>query len=446
MNYASTRSTSVATPSSRFSLLLLLFLVTVGLRAADPYSKEIDRSFAAVPEVAYAQKNGFLEILPATDNKIRFVALISIEAGDEESAQQFFRNMELLTTESSTSLDLRLNLNNVTSWTTTNRRSLIKFGNGEKIRGVRNFEVRSTLYLPPTEVLALALRFGDVELGAAVSLNDLSLVLSNTDLRGGAVGGELEVDARFGSVVLESVVGRISGKLSNGRLEIEQGGSELDLNTRFSELLLGPMQSVDLTSSNDKVEISAVTGRLRLNERFGRYRLGTTGRADIVSSNGDYTVEKGGEYTVNGRFTTMEFEEVATLVLDGNSNCTYRIDRLEEVRGDGRFTNLKVDRLTDGAELDLTNGELNVDLVGPEFSGIQVDGRFFELNIRRVEAERYQARAKLSSGRFEVPEELTARIDKENGSKLEKHFLTEGATEASPTIEANGTNGSLRIR
>ena len=446
MNYSNKRNANGATPVNRLSLLLLLLFLALTVRAADPYTKTIDKTFAAVPEVAFAQTNGPLEVLPATDGKIRFVARVSIDAGDEEVAQRFLDKMDLLVTETSTSLRLRLSLDNVTSWTIIGTRSVVKFADGEKIRGVRNFDVRSTLYLPPTQLLELSSRFGDIDMNSRVVLNNLTLELSNVDLRGGAVKGDLRVDARFGSVLLESATGRITGKLANNRLELTRGGGDLRLDTRFSELELGPMESVELVSANDQVEIATVTGRLKLNERFGHYRLGTTGRADIVSNNGEYTVEKGETYTIDGRFTTIEFGELATLILEGNANCTYRADRLGEVRGDGRFTDIKVDRFTGRAELELTNGELRVNQLAPSFTGIQVDGRFFEVDVRLTGATTYQAKAKMTFGRFDIPEGLTLRVDKEDGSELEKHFLAGGATEASPAIEVTGSNGSLRIK
>ena len=444
MNYSNSMSTGNALLIARFSLLLLL--VTTTLRAADPYTKTIDKSFAAVPEVAFAQANGHLEVLPATDGKIRFVARISINATDEAQAQQFLDRMDLLATESSASLELRLNLNNVTSWRTTGNRSLIKFADGEKIRGVSNFDVRSTLYLPPTQLLELSVRFSDVNMDHQVVLNNLTLALANAEVRGGVVKGDLRVDARFGSVLLESATGQITGTLTNNRLELTRGGGNLHLNTRFSELELGSMRSVDLTSANDQVEIAAVTGPLKLNERFGQYRLGTTEDADIISTNGDYTVATGGTYTINGRFTTVEFGQVTALTLTANANSTYRADRLSDLRGDGRFTNISVDQFTGRADLDLSNGEFRVDQLSPSFTGIRVDGRFFEVDVSLAGAAVYQAKAKLTFGRLDVPEGLTARVDKESGNELEKLFLSEGATEDSAMIEVTGSNAALRIR
>ncbi len=445
MNSSSNANTNSDASGNRFSLLLLLLFLTTTLGAADPYTKTIDQTFAAVQEVAFAQRNGHLEILPATNGKIRLVAQLSINATDEGEAQRFLERAELYATATATTLNLRLALHDITSWITTGSRSVVKFTDGEKIRGVRDFDVRATLYLPPTQLLELASQFSDINIANQVTLNNLTLELNNVDLSGGVVAGDLKVDARFGSIRLESAAGQITGKLNNGRLKIDRGGGNLNLNTRFSDLELGPMQNVELISSNDKVDIETVSGQLQLNERFGKYRLGTTGSADIISSNGDYTVRQGDTYTINGRFTTIDFDEVKVLVLTANSNCTYLAERLDEVRGDGRFTDIRVDRFTGRAELDLTNGEFRVDELAPSFTGIRVDGRFFDVDVRLAGAMPYQAKAKLTFGHFDVPGEMTSRIDKERSNEMEKHFLSKGATAASPTIEVSGTNSSLRI-
>ncbi|WP_116127202.1 hypothetical protein [Lewinella sp. IMCC34183] len=445
MNYTNNRSAGSGR-ISLFSPLLLLLLAATTLRAADPYTKTIDRTFAAVPVVIFAQDNGHLEVRPATDGQIRFVAHISIDASEEADARRFLERMDLRATASSTLLQLRLDLNRVTSWKTTGNRSEVKFADGERIRGVRNFDVRAVLYVPPTRSLELAMRFSDVAIDHQVDLTDLRLELNNTKLYGGAVGGNLHVNALFGSIQLVSAAGSITGEMTNNRLELRRGGGDLRLNTRFSELELGPMRNVDLVSTNDKVAIDTVRGHLQLNERFGRYRLGTTGRADITSTNGDYTVERGGDYTVNGRFTNITFGEATSLVLEGNANCTYRADRLGEVRGQGSFTDVRVDELTGSADLRLTNGELQVDRLAPSFTGIRVEGSFFDVDLRLADAVPFRARAKLTFGKVEVPDGMTVRVDEERNSQIEKYYLTKNATEASPLIEVSGSNASLRIR
>ena len=445
MNYTNNGSTGCG-GTSLFSPLLLLLIATATLRAADPYTKTIDETFAAVPEVIFAQHNGRLEVRPATDGKIRFVAHITIDANEEADAQSFLERMDLRATESSSRLQLRLDLNRVSSWKTTGNRSEVKFADGERIRGVRNFDVRAVLYLPALQSLELAMQFSDVSIDNQLALTDLRLELTNSKVYGGVVGGNLQVYARFGSIQLESAAGSITGELTNNRLELSRGGGNLNLNTRFSELDLGPMQNVELISTNDKVSIDTVRGRLQLNERFGRYRLGTTGRADITSTNGNYTVDRGGAYTINGRFTNVTLGEATSLVVEGNANCNYRVGRLGEVRGEGSFTDVRVEELTGSADLRLTNGDLHIDRLAPTFTGIRVDGSFLDVYISLVDAVPFRARAEMTFGKVEVPDGMTLRKDKEHSSTIEKYYLSENATETSPLIEVTGNNASLRIK
>ncbi|MEM1357571.1 MAG: hypothetical protein AAGF89_05205 [Bacteroidota bacterium] len=424
-------------------LLLFVALLSCGLYGQTS-RKTIDKSFAAKPNVSFKQSRGPLTVLPSTDGKIRLLTEMSVDADDKEEADLFLTKLASDIKESSTQIDLEVGFAAIRSWNQTNNRTRVIFKDGTKVKNVRNFKLTTRLYLPKTELLRLRTRFEDIDLHEDLQLGDLELELHNATVRGGNVSGDLMLELRFGKLKLGNVGGRVSGNLHNVKVGLGKVG-DVNLVSRFTQVEMGAAKSLDLDSHNDRYEIESIGGELDITDRFGTFIIGATEDGKVNSHNGTFEIESGGKYSFNSRFANVEFDQLQELDLRDNHNCDYEIKELHEVEGSGRFTTLEVDKLTGAAELDFHNGKLYVDELGAKFSGIEVEGSFFEVRTSPPGSAAYRVFADLDFGTVNVPEDLIVVKSHKEHSKIEMEYKSANGSDAAPAIRVKGGNGKLKI-
>ena len=356
----------------KFSALVATLLLASCL-SAQSVTRTFDESFANPGDVSVEQSRGPLTILPAKDSKVRVVTEMTVEGKTKADAEAFLTKLETEVKEIGSRLQVVIGLGNIRSWNQNNNSIKVVFQDGSKFTGIRNFELSTTVYLPETQRLKLETRFERVDVDPAVKIGDLKLVLHNAKFRGGDISGDLELDVRFGEVEMGDIGGSLTGVIHNVRSEFGNVG-DVRLESRFSRLRMETVKSLDMKSSNDHFEAKNVTGRVEIDDRFGTYILGGTGNGRINTHNGTFEIESAGEYKVEASFGNFDFDRVDVLIIRNNHNTDYDIKQLGSVSGDGRFTNINADHLSQRAQLDLQNGKLRVYELSPKFRGVEVEG------------------------------------------------------------------------
>lgn len=427
----------------KFSAILLTLFFGTFLNAQTA-SKTFDESYEAAEEVNIVQSRGPLTILPATDGKVRVVTKMSVEAKQLADATNLLAKMGSKVTRSSSWLNIRTGMDDVRSWTQRNNNLKVVFKDGDRFDNIRNFDLSTTIYLPPTQKLALEARFERIQADPGVKIQDLDLVLHNGQFRAGSITGNLELDVRFGEIDLENVGGRLTGSLHNVKGDFGDVG-DVDIDTRFSKLKMGHLKSLRIDSQNDRLETKSITGSIDIEDRFGTYLLGSTGDAKIDTHNGTFEIESGREYRIEGRFGNFDFDRIDDLIVRDSHNCDYDIKELGSVSGSGKFTEFDVERLGQKAELELDNGHLRVEEVSPQFTGIEVEGSFFEVKLDFRSPADYRVLVDLTFGSVHLPDNLVLVKKIKEFSKVEMELNTPNVSTDSPVISIKGQNGKLYI-
>jgi len=428
----------------KFNWLLVACLLLGSQLYAQTATRTFDESYPAKTEVSLEHSHGPITILPSADGKVRLVTRISANGESEADAMEFVNKIEVDIRELSTSLEVKIGFIPVKSWTQKNRITRVVFKDGTRLKNITDFALETTLYLPTTERLALKTRFEDVRVDDQVSLQNLRLDLHNTSFRAGNLAGALEVEMRFGSLRLGNIEGAVSGSLHNAT--VEMGNAEaVTLDSRFSKIECANIASLKFDGHNDRLKIDGIAGSLEIKDRFGTYVIGKTSSGEINSHNGTFDIDSGTDYEIEGRFAKFDFEELNELELQENHNCEFDLQKLGSVKGDGRFTNLEIDALSLGADLDLYNGKLFVDELAPGFQGVEVSGSFFEVDLDFSAPTEYHILADLRFGKLDLPRDLTAKKNQRDHSQVQYEGKTANATADSPKIRVRGENGRLRV-
>jgi hypothetical protein len=292
------------------SISFLLCLSAVFTLNAQTFNKTIEKTTDRKAVVEFTTSKSELNIKAAKDNKIHWVTQISVAAKSEDVAQELFDNIEMDIDESSDKLRVDLNLCCIKNWNQNNKSTTITFKNGRKLKGLNNFKMTTTLYLPATEKLSVGNKFQHIDIASDVVLNDLEAELYHSDLKAVDINGELELKAQFSEVVLSKVSSGAEITLYHAKLAMEDA-QEIDLKSQFSTIEMGNVMSLTSTSYHDKVHTKAINGDMELDQQFSNWKCATMRNADIVSYHGEIKIDEirsdFQKIEVDSKFTNISF-------------------------------------------------------------------------------------------------------------------------------------------
>lgn len=292
------------------SISIFLSLTVTFTLNAQTFNKTIEKTTDRKAIVEFTTSKSELNIKAAQDNKIHWVTEISVDAKSEAIAEELFDNIEMDVNESSDKLRVDLNLCCIKGWNQNNRSTTITFKNGRKLKGLNNFKMTTTLYLPATEKLIVGNKFQHIDIASDVVLNDLEAELYHADLKAVDINGELELKAQFCNVVLSKVSSNAEITLYHAKLEMEDV-QDVELKSQFSTVEMGDVKSLVSTSYHDKVLTKAINGDLDLDQQFSKWKCATMRNAHIISYHGEIKIDEirsdFQKINVDSKFTNISF-------------------------------------------------------------------------------------------------------------------------------------------
>lgn len=264
------------------SLLLVFALagcVEVQFNSDGSYEyKEYDEKvFSAVPTISVEGVNGSVEVLPATDGKIKVQSVKKLTGSTEERLREVAEDVKITYSPSSTHLEVKSTLPN------------------PRPAGVNSMGVDFRVYVPTA---------------TSVKVKTTNGSINSTGLKKG-----LDLWSSNGSITVTNHQGNVIARTTNGSITALEVTGALKLHTSNGRVSLTSVAGdLDVETTNGRIEVTSdlvVTGaRLHTSNSSINFkaRLTKDGRYDISTSNGsiDLWVNKAYGYdlyakTSNGR-------------------------------------------------------------------------------------------------------------------------------------------------
>ncbi|MEM8528649.1 MAG: hypothetical protein AAGG68_28680 [Bacteroidota bacterium] len=501
---------------SRCSLVLLSFLLC-NFVVAQTHTRTIEKSFDAKDKVALHHERGPLTVKKSTDGKVRFTSEMRVEAANKANAEALFDRLEsdLAISEFGDQLKIELGLDRtkLKNWSQVNNNITIRFKDGTKMKGLKNFKMQTILYVPETKGLKLSAIFDDVTIEPDVVVNDLSVKLHSANIKAGVLRGNLTADITFGRASLSHVGEDAAIELHDSKVKIENAKNVV-LNARFSEVDMGAISSLDASSYEGRIhvksikekstingrftnyliegasdiritshegnfeiasakdvvletrftdyrigniasfraeshegqiEVGNVIGSVDLNSQFTDYEFKKIGDLDITSHEGSLEIEAGKEFIANTRFTDFLFGDIESLEITDAHEGSYTIESIGKLKAKVAFTDFSIEELKESFELSAHEGETRIRTVGAGLKKIDLDGRFYEVEVRIPDNIAYHFYTELDYGKVEFPGSLEVIKQVEKYNRKEYEMKTKNANQNSAVIRAEGHEGKVRI-
>lgn len=367
----------------RCSFILFSFLLC-NITIAQTHTRTVDKNFDTKAKVTFKQQRGPLTVKKSPDGKVRFVSEMRVETDSKADAELLFdrlaSDLDVSDFGDELTIELGLNRKKIRSWNQTNNNITIKFSDGTKLRGLKNFKMQTILYVPETQGLKLGANFDDVIVEPNVVVNDLSVKLHSANIEAKAIKGDLTLDVSFGRVELGQVGKDATIKLHDSKVKIGNA-KNVELDVRFSEVDMGAISSLEANSHEGRVHIKSVKEKSVIDGRFTDYVIEGASDIRIKSHEGNFEIASAKDVILDTRFTDYRIGNVASFRATSHEGQIEVGNVVGDVDLNTQFTDYEFKKI---GNFEITSHEGNIEIeAGKQFIG---NTRFTDFQFGNIES------------------------------------------------------------
>jgi hypothetical protein len=250
------------------------------------------------------------------------------------------------------------------------------------------FQINYEVLMPPGAVLDLSNKYGDANVAP----------LTN----------KATIDVKYGNFRLEGVGGNLTVKLGYGNGTVVKAG-DASADVSYAKINFNEAQDVNFVSKYSKI-----------------------------------TIDKGADVKAESRYDQFYLPKVRKFHCQ-SSYGNVEIGSAESIIAVSRYTDYKVDRLSDNCDFDLQYGGLNVQNLAKGFSNVSLVGRYSDFKINVEGGASYTLDAAANYAGIAYPANFNVSYEKDKGTshEVKGHSGTQGARSV---IKANLSYGGLKVK
>ncbi|MHC1773774.1 MAG: hypothetical protein AB9834_00035 [Lentimicrobium sp.] len=222
--------------------------------------------------------------------------------------------------------------------------------------------------------------------------------------------------------------------------------TSITVQNRFGDLYIDETTSpANITIEYGNMTINRLTNPASaITLKFSNGTINTMGNTKLDLEYSTLKVKNASDINSETKFTTLDLEELNSLVIDSEYD-NYNIGEIKTLTGSGKFSTLDIDKLIQKLELNVEYGGLDVNMVDPAFTLINLVASFNGIDLGIPSTASYLLNADLSFGDCRYPKESSVTVtEKSYTSKL---FTGKVGPSKSPTSKVNikGKNCDVKL-
>ncbi|MEM9886712.1 MAG: hypothetical protein AAF849_12540 [Bacteroidota bacterium] len=254
-----------------------------------------------------------------------------------------------------------------------------------------SYKVEYEVYMPATNQLKASMKYGNLRLGKLKSRGEIEVKYGNFYIE--SLGDNSSIELAYSNSECTIVEAQnLSCDISYSRMNIYQA-KDLEIDSKYC-------QGMEIESCND----------LEIDSGYDRYTIGQARNLELDTEYSNFTVNE-----------------------------------IEDAEIDADYTNVKLEKLKNSLEIDLSYNNCVIEKVMKGFSFVKMDGSHanFKLGIEAGSSYRLQAEGKYSSVRFDDQGmDIRRDIQKSNAFEIEG---SKGSANARSRVIAELSYGGLKI-
>lgn len=405
----------------KFNLtLLVLFLLGHIASAQVERTKKIDHSFDGKSVVELKHKNGPLIVQNSPDGKVHVHAEMVVQAKTDEAADAVFSHFELDADDLGDHLEITTGMDSY-SRVQTNRKTWIKFGDGPKIYGVKDFDISVVLQVPSNlKELKLENKYDEINIREKLSSN-LKVELYSGKLNTKDIDGTLEIEMKYGEARV--------GKTGAAKLDIYDSNlwlgeiASAEVESKYSEFdIAGVEGDLKIETYDDKWEVGHVNGLLAIKDKYSEFEFASL--ADVEADIYDAAFEVGSAGAINideSKYSEYKFGKFKSLTIYAAYDDDIRVKEATSiVVKNSKYTEYRVEKLHEDFTIEETYDDtVDLNWVSGKFKKIYLDGKYTELEFSVDDGAHFEVNIDMKYGSFDFDEDrMETKTWREKDSQL----------------------------
>lgn len=436
-----------------FELTALAVLVWAMLQSFGPAKIErtrvIKKDFDAKTGIKASHEHGPMIIKKSTDGRNHVEAEILVIGTDEASIEELLNKLDLKTKESNDYLELATSIG-IANWQKVNDKATIKFCDGDKIKGIKDFKVTLTLHLADPQQLKLYNKYDQIVMKDDFN-GDLSVALYSGEFLAGNLGGQFDLDLKYGKAKM-GAVGKAKWMVYDA--EVEAGPIQMaNVSSKYSEYRLGPVSGdLNLTTYDENWQLGNVGGRLKMDDKYSEFKFGDIGKAQLMIFDAAFKAENVGQLDINdSKYTEFKLRNVGEMNLTNVFDDSYQVEEVNRlVIGDSKYTEYRIGRLGKYLQFGQSfDDEIRIEAVAADFDYIQLEGKYTELDMDLAEDAKFELSVEMQYGEVDYQsQQMEVRKHEEKNSRTSIVAYKGGqpSSENFNSIKISGFDNDVKLR
>jgi hypothetical protein len=420
---------------SNLLLVMLVLLLPATISAQVERSKTVKKDFTGVKELQVSHRYGPLMVKKSTDGKVKMDAVLTVKAKKEEDVEIVLEHFDIKINQSGDRLMLETNFS-VENWNTRNGITGIRFEDGEKVKNLKDIDVRFVLSVPSLKKLNLGNKYDDIEIEEGIQANVFIKQYSGR-IKAGNIKGDLSMDAKYTKARF--------GNFKNGKLELYDcemvfgSGNDVNIKSKYSELKLGALNSLQLDTYDDKVETGDINRNLTIQDKYSNFKIGSFAEARMDIYDADLDLYGGDQMMVKSKYSSIRLTQLNFLQFQVSYDDQLEAKQLGKLQVDNsKYTKYDLGTLQKGLTIKSYDDNIDIEkLVGP-LDDITIDGKYTNVDFNMGSGVAFALKADMKYGKLNIDDnKFDTQIYKEKNSNIEFNGRTKGAPADAPVITIN---------
>lgn len=363
------------------NLMLLLAAMTCSwAMAQNTLSNTIEESLGDLSngKLVIEHHHGTLEVRRSDSQDARLQLNISVKGNNEQDMEVLLSLIEMQVSGSAKNRTVRT-FDLIKSWNNNLLgQSRLKLKTGHVLEGIRDLDLHLVAFVPNLQSLSLTNRYEDIHVGRIAA--DLDVNLYSADLFAEHIEGRVNAEIKYGGGKLGHV-GDAKIDIYESKLEV-QSAREVDLESKYSEMVLGDLMSLRHNSYEDEVSLGSVEGKVVIEAKYSEIEMKQLGDIELDFYETDLQTGDGRNVSGTAKYGSLEFGTLKSIDLASDYEVDINIEQVNALAlRASKYGDVEVGQVKEGIYINSYETLVEVDKLSDSFVELWVDSKYESMRL-----------------------------------------------------------------
>jgi len=432
----------------RKNYLFIILLVAVSLhlfgQTGTTKTTELVKEFDVNSDatIILHNKNGNVVIDTWDQNKVEFIATITVKAKDESNMQKVvdaFISMKIEGNRNVVDINTRFY---ESSQGTFGNKYKLKLITGEKAE-IKDYSTEYVLTVPKTVKLSIENKYNDV----LIDDMDGETVLNIYDggLTAGNFSNTLKLNLRYSEAHIKST-GPATFEIYDSDLVLENVEGDLDISSKYSTISGRNANNVYIDSYDDDIYLQDLQ-ELEGSCRYSNIETGNQADVKLEMYDSYLKAVKVNDVRIKSKYSQFKIGSANDLILNQSYDNIFNIRSLNSLRCDSKYSDFTLGYVSEGIDVISYDDSFSVDMISSDFEFMEFEAKYTDISLVFEKNSLYSVDVEMVYPSFKYPEDLFVEkyYHKDDSDFKFRGYVKGTNTEEAPVLRLNAYDSDIYI-